>query len=128
MDTRNTPEHGNGSDESEMDEIAKVIHAWMTEGDMDHPEHGIPLHPEYVYRLTGDWKGWNHLFNTTPDDQETYEEHRRLDVLEDRAWGVLVVVLANQRRRAEAKAASGEIDISVAREIITGLATWPRQE
>ena len=128
MAASDTREHGNGSDEPEIEKIAMLIHDWMTEGDMDHPEHeGLPLHPEYVYRLTEDWDGWNHLFGTAPDDHETYETHRRLDMLEDRAFGLLSIVLVNQRRRAEAMAKRGEIDMSAATEIITGLTSWPRR-
>ena len=30
---------------------------WLTNGDEFAP-NGMPAHPELVYRLTGDWRGW----------------------------------------------------------------------
>ena len=115
-----------------VEAIAKTIHKWMTEGDMVLSEVGVrdpeleklPVHLGYIYRLTGDWKGWNHVSNVKP--VEVHEENRRVDALEDRAFQLLNIVLESQKRRMIDKLEGDELDASaesVVAEIITGISS-----
>mgnify|MGYP003335542737 CR=1 FL=1 len=48
-----------------MKKVRSLVNEWLKEGEDEHPIllsrgiHGVPLHPEFVYRKTGAWKGWN---------------------------------------------------------------------
>ena len=83
MSTRAPTENELVSADPVIEAIARTIHEWMTEGDMDLSEFGerdpelLPKHLGYIYRLTGDWKGWNHISTVKP--VEAYEENRRVD-------------------------------------------------
>ena len=125
------------SAEPVLEAIEKTICEWMTEGDMVCSEVGVrdpelgalPVHLGYVYRLTGDWKGWNHVSHVKP--VEVHEENRRVDALEDRAFQLLNVVLECQKHRMIDKLENDELDASAASvvaEIITGVSRWPREE
>lgn len=136
MSTRAPTENELVSADPVVEAIARTIHEWMTEGDMVLSEFGerdpelgrLPKHPPYIYRLTGDWKGWNHV--STVKSVEVHEENRRVDALEDRAFQLLNIVLESQRRRMIDKLESDELDASAASvvaEVVTGISSWPRE-
>ena len=85
-------------DEEVLDEIdvavEHLIAEWLQYGDSAcvGELEGVPYSPEYVYRDSGEWTGWNDLFRTDADtDPETHALHRRHDLVEDIAYGRLMV-------------------------------------
>ena len=71
-----------------------LIAEWLQHGDAvcTGDLEGMPYSPEYVYRHTGEWRGWNGFFRTDPDaDPKTYAQHRRRDLVEDVAYARLMV-------------------------------------
>ena len=68
-------------------EIDAVIKAWVDQG-KDTNDNNMPRHPEYVYRLSGEWCGWVDVFNLT-EDSPNYAEHKKIDRLEDMAFILL---------------------------------------
>ena len=71
-------------------EITDIIKSWEDEG---HESRGgedskLPRHPGYVYRLAGDWPGWN-TFLAIDKTADAYEEHERIDRLEDEAFKIM---------------------------------------
>ena len=70
--------------------VRDMIKLWKMEGDDEHPIplscgiRGVPLHPEFVYRKNGMWKGWNDLLGA--NEQSNNER----DSLEDVAWSVYI--------------------------------------
>ena len=70
----------------ELDEqVERVIQDWLEEGTAIGRE-SMPIHPEFVYRMSGDWTGWNQFCGVKPDDV-AFEENRLTDVVEDVAFG-----------------------------------------
>lgn len=69
--------------------ISEVIGEWAADGHRASPE-GMPHHPELVYRISGDWKGWNDFFDV-PEDHESYAENRAQDALEDDVFALLLL-------------------------------------
>ena len=63
--------------------VQQTVREWKTEGeegfDMGDGKF-IPKHPGYIYRLSGDWKGWSDFLDST--DLENVLQ----DVIEDEAW------------------------------------------
>ena len=83
-------------DDQTLDEIDVAVEAlieeWLRFGDLPCTTpglEGVPFSPEYQYRQTGEWRGWNDLFRTAPDS-ENYRLHRRHDLVEDIAYGRLM--------------------------------------
>lgn len=54
-----------------------IVRAWCTEG--HEATEGIPLHPEFIYRLTGGWQGWSDFLGSN-------EDFTKRDALEDAAF------------------------------------------
>ena len=71
------------------DKIGAVVREWVQHGHDPHPRWAdgrMPKHPEFVYRLSGEWKGWDYFL--LGPDAEPNPKHRARDELEDEAWRV----------------------------------------
>ena len=71
-------------------QISEVMRIWQDEGNSPHTDpdmraQNLPLHPEYLYRLSGEWTGWNAFLGVMPDD-DSYAENAYLDSIEDLAF------------------------------------------
>ena len=64
--------------------IQKKIGEWVSFGDRTFAG-GLPRHPGYVYRLSGDWKSWN-VFLPGQEAGPGYEQNLRTDVIEEQAF------------------------------------------
>ena len=65
--------------------VIAVIDLWKREGTNMHPSlDGMPLHPEFVYRRTGEWKGWSDFLGCEPSDENAAQ-----DAIENKAWALL---------------------------------------
>jgi len=62
------------------DSISDILHEWALHG-KDSLESHIPTHPEYVYRFSGEWKGWSNFLGC----EDSTENHTR-DALENMAF------------------------------------------
>lgn len=99
--------------------IDRIIHMWFQDGEKSLAKYpGLPQHPEYVYRLNGDWKGWIKFLNISPDDKE-YETYQRIGEIENRAFRIVRIILDEQIRRLRDKVETGEITMEVGLEIVT---------
>jgi hypothetical protein len=71
-----------------IEKIREQINIWIKYGEDEHPIplscgiRGVPLHPEFVYRKNGKWKGWNDLLGI---NEQSNDER---DSFEDMAWSV----------------------------------------
>ena len=79
--------------ESATKEVYDILIEWLTQGAEwlpvpgESPEALMPRHPEFAYRLEGEWKGWNHLLGVKAGDAAAaFEEHQKQDRLEAQAW------------------------------------------
>ena len=61
--------------------VRLIIQTWLKEGHDGKPGE-LPTHPEFVYRLTGEWKSWNHFFGISSDQPEG-KENLFHDIFED---------------------------------------------
>lgn len=67
--------------------IEEILSEWRNHGEETLKQAvGMPRHPEYIYRLTGDWQGWNHMFGVLPEDVVNYRQNLEQDRLEDEAF------------------------------------------
>ena len=78
---------------TEADEAAvnKIIKNWRHQG-QDANDRGWPAHPELVFRMSGEWKGWNHLLGIDQSNPN-YPANDRQDWLEGIAYERVVTVL-----------------------------------
>ena len=68
------------------EKIKNILNDWQAKGNDSNPENpAIPLHPEFHYRLTGEWKGWNDFLGV-PQCSSIYKENHTLDLMENKAW------------------------------------------
>ena len=78
-----------------MEAAAQKAYEWLTEGNMSRPVPGLkvnfPMHPELIYRISNDWKGWNKFLNT-PSDLPDFYRHNQLDVIEDHVFELVEFV------------------------------------
>jgi hypothetical protein len=70
-----------------MKSIDEVISEWKAHGEDTFDADGIimPAHPEYVFRLTGEWTGWNDVCGVQEGDEQ-YEYNLAVDAIENAAW------------------------------------------
>ena len=66
-----------------------IIKTWLKEG-YDGADGKLPAHPEFMFRLSGEWKGWNVFLDVTPDGPE-WKENRYCDIFEEAAFRILEV-------------------------------------
>ncbi len=67
--------------------VRLIIQTWLKEGRDGKPGE-VPAHPEFEYRLTGEWKGWNHFYGVSPD-QPDWKENRFYEIFEDSAFRIV---------------------------------------
>ena len=64
------------------EQVRKVKKVWRKHGHKKVPSvPGMPLHPELVYRKSGEWQGWSHFLGQAPS-----EKNKKRDEIEDAAW------------------------------------------
>ena len=70
------------------DKINMVLDVWFQEGiDIIDDSGGVPVHPELIYRLSGEWRGWNHFLEVLPKNNPLeYELNKEKDHLEELAF------------------------------------------
>lgn len=59
-----------------------VMAVWRKEGQEVLP-NGIPVHPEFVYRETGEWQGWSDFLG------HKSKENDNRDIVEDLAYELM---------------------------------------
>ena len=72
----------------DIEQINKIVDIWKTEG-KKVMDNGVPVHPEYMYRLSNEWKGWNDFLGTIYTNFN-YAENEMKDELEDSAYCYMV--------------------------------------
>lgn len=74
--------------------IRRLVTTWIIEGEKTTLfDAKMPLHPEFVYRLSGEWVGWNAFLGVQTGDPH-YDENAERDRVETTAW---LVYLSYQR-------------------------------
>ena len=80
-----------------MELATQIAFDWLTHGKDVHPdpslgEHGMPAHPEFHYRLSGQWEGWNDFLGVEANAPQA-AMHQRLDAIEDSLFDLIGMVL-----------------------------------
>lgn len=95
--------------EAVMELAQQTVLSWLARGRDLHragepDSQRMPVHPELVYRLGGEWKGWNHFLGTDGNAPEA-DTHRRIDALEDHLFELVGTVMhfANSQDREGAE-------------------------
>ena len=78
--------------------IRYIIQTWLREGH-DGKEGELPAHPEFVYRLRDEWKGWNDFFGVSPDQPEG-KENLFQDIFEECAFRIVESMAELERFRS----------------------------
>lgn len=70
------------------DKINMILDSWYQDGmEVVEGTGGVPVHPELVYRLSGEWQGWNHFLEILPEtDPIEYENNKERDHMEKLAF------------------------------------------
>ena len=80
--------------ESQEISINKILKIWREHG-QDINDLGWPAHPEFVFRLRGEWKGWAYLLSDQPTPEDIAKNTEQ-DLVETIAFDRLVAVLGEQ--------------------------------
>ena len=91
-DDQKLDEWKDGATGSELGKIYDILIEWRDHGETIHPgyegeEKAMPLHPEFVYRRAGEWRGWNDFLGVKESDP-AFGENQAQDRLEARAWSL----------------------------------------
>ena len=71
-----------------LDIAAAIVHEWQTLGFSSNPSNVLVYkHPEFIFRLSGDWKGWNDFLNIKLGSPH-YAENEQADLIENLAWSL----------------------------------------
>lgn len=63
------------------------VRQWLFEGDLPHPQDSrLPLHPEFLYRLNGEWTSWSEFL------QAENESNAKQDLVDKFAWQLYSVL------------------------------------
>jgi hypothetical protein len=57
--------------------IFNIVSTWLKDGGKVVNDTDLPLHPEFIYRKSGEWKGWNDYLNADSkanSRQDAFEE------------------------------------------------------
>lgn len=73
--------------ESFLDYVRQTIRTWLKEG-YDDVDGQVPAHPELVYRLSGDWRGWGDFLGLPPDHPQL-KEYLVKDIVEQMAFQIV---------------------------------------
>ena len=65
----------------------KIIKEWE-DNETKIVSEGVPLNPEYIYRKSGEWKGWNDFLGTAKSDP-AYNINIEQDDVEDIAFAII---------------------------------------
>jgi len=79
--------------QEELNEARMTADEWRMSGEDLHKEpemreKRLPRHPGFVYRNSGDWKGWNHFLGVTDTNSEEYRINEQTDKLEAAAYKI----------------------------------------
>ena len=67
-------------------QVGKVINTWVAHGHQGkRGDPKMPLHPEFVHRKEGTWKGWSHFLGID-STHRCFRKNAARDALEDEAW------------------------------------------
>lgn len=70
----------------EQEKILQIISQWREKGyESVNGADDIPCHPEFVFRLSSQWRGWNDFLNIDESD-EWYEGYIVRDLIENCAF------------------------------------------
>ena len=77
---------------NEINEINRIADKWKTNGTdiigdaaTSEIERRLPKHPEFVYRQSGEWTGWNNFLNVDESDP-AFNENIAQDRIESLAF------------------------------------------
>ena len=68
-------------------DVGLIVRTWLNEGH-EGMDDKLPAHPEFVYRLSGEWTGWSDFLGVTPD-QAHWKENLTSDISEECAFQVV---------------------------------------
>jgi hypothetical protein len=66
-------------------QIETILASWINTGHEFKPGSKLLKHPEYIYRKSGEWKGWNSFLNQS-EGSVSFESNKQQDQLEDQVW------------------------------------------
>lgn len=69
----------------ENQKVETLLASWLNTGHEVSSVSNLPKHPEFIYRKSGEWKGWNSFLKQSKGSA-SYDKHNQLDLLEDQAW------------------------------------------
>ncbi|GIC77151.1 hypothetical protein FMO003_25510 [Moritella sp. F3] len=68
----------------EDNKVQETLNNWRSSGQEFNGD--LPKHPEFIFRISGEWKGWNDLVGITDSNSDQYKENEIQDQIEDKAW------------------------------------------
>ncbi|ELA8176643.1 hypothetical protein RGL50_004169 [Vibrio alginolyticus] len=70
-------------------DVQQILANWLNFGSNVDTTTSLPRHPEFIYRKSGNWKGWNHFLQLTPSSP-LYAHNARIDQIETEAWNLYI--------------------------------------
>tara|TARA_B100001540_G_C15262207_1_gene397551 strand:+ start:154 stop:396 length:243 start_codon:yes stop_codon:yes gene_type:complete len=72
-------------------QLTEILNIWLSDGNTMCRNINIPQHPEFIYRKSGDWKGWNDFLGVSPSSVE-WNQNKEQDELEDSVWKLYITI------------------------------------
>ena len=69
--------------QSEIEQAMAAGMSWLYAG--TKTKKGLPVHPEYLYRRSGTWQGWNDFLGVDKKDTN-WKKNIQRDKIENFAW------------------------------------------
>ena len=70
-----------------------IVNYWLINGMA--LSDGMPVCPEFIYRLNGEWVGWTH-FLKVHEGHSSFSENAKQDLIEGFAWELYQSIKAGQ--------------------------------
>jgi len=69
--------------------VETLLASWLNTGTEFNPDLNLFKHPEFVFRKSGEWQGWNSFLNVD-EGADSYGEHEQQDLIDDLAWQLYI--------------------------------------
>ncbi|BBL92354.1 hypothetical protein VroAM7_50070 (plasmid) [Vibrio rotiferianus] len=71
----------------EIESATRRLSSWLSTGKEFNLTTGLPKHPEFLFRISGEWKGWNNFLNIS-NNHPCYKSNIDQDVIDNLAWQI----------------------------------------
>ncbi|BDA63089.1 hypothetical protein [Shewanella xiamenensis] len=69
----------------ENQQVETLLASWLNTGHEYNPEFSLFKHPEFIFRKSGEWMGWNSFLGQS-EGSASFDNNEKRDHLDNQAW------------------------------------------